>query len=213
MQQHILQLRNNSTVIHITNFLSIEQVNEYIAYFEKEEYIGGSTSYGSKIKRLQKYYQNDNIYFSPLWKARYERWSPHRYPAWLNNLQHLCQKKCDELFGEIKQFNSALVNKYRSGNDSIRAHQDNLEIWGENPIVASLSFGTTRSFILQKVFFDKNNIKSMKRDQDEPICIRLAKGDLLIMAGETQKEYVHSIPPEPECKGTRFNVSFRNINI
>ena len=46
-------------------------------------------------------------------------------------------------------FNSVLANYYRNGNDSIGSHSDNEKELGDDPIIASLSFGSTRTFELK----------------------------------------------------------------
>src|SRR5690606_16162477 len=43
-------------------------------------------------------------------------------------------------------FNSVLLNLYRDGNDSNGWHADNEKELGMNPVIASVSFGATRSF-------------------------------------------------------------------
>src|SRR6185436_9632432 len=46
-------------------------------------------------------------------------------------------------------FNSVLLNLYRTGSDSVGWHRDNEKEFGENPIIASVSFGETRTFQLK----------------------------------------------------------------
>lgn len=93
-------------------------------------------------------------------------------------------------------YNSVLLNYYRDGNDSIGMHSDNEKELGENPKIASFSFGDTRKFILQNEY--------------EKFEIPLTSGSLLFMAGETQKNYKHGIPKEKN-KGPRVNLTFRKI--
>ncbi|ENM5730314.1 alpha-ketoglutarate-dependent dioxygenase AlkB [Vibrio mimicus] len=97
-------------------------------------------------------------------------------------------------------FNSVLANLYRDGQDSMGWHQDNEAELGTNPVIASLSLGDSRRFILRH-----NNDHNMK------IECELTHGDLLIMAGNTQHHWQHAIPKTRQNKQPRINLTFRNI--
>jgi len=47
-------------------------------------------------------------------------------------------------------FNSVLLNYYRDGSDSVGWHADNEPELGKRPVIASLSFGATRTFELRR---------------------------------------------------------------
>lgn len=47
-------------------------------------------------------------------------------------------------------FNSLLCNLYRNEKDSVDWHSDDEPSLGKNPIIASLSFGATRTFEMRK---------------------------------------------------------------
>lgn len=99
------------------------------------------------------------------------------------------------------QFNSVLLNYYRHGKDSMGWHSDNEPELGQNPIIASASFGAERRFLLKP------------RDKNNPLRqeIILRHGSLLIMAGETQHYWLHQIPKTRKLVGERINLTFRNI--
>ncbi len=48
-----------------------------------------------------------------------------------------------------RPFNSVLLNYYRDQNDSMGFHSDDESELGQNPAIASLSFGDPRTFILK----------------------------------------------------------------
>lgn len=100
-------------------------------------------------------------------------------------------------------FNSALLNYYRDGQDSMGYHQDNEPELGENPTIASLTFGAERTFQLKHI-----TNQSIKRKD-----IPLKSGSLLIMAGETQHHWKHQIPKTKKPIGPRLNITFRNIKL
>lgn len=105
----------------------------------------------------------------------------------------------DELEGQT--FNSALVNCYRNGQDSVAWHSDDEPELGRKPLVASVSLGAERIFQLRHKY-DKNNKKHM---------MTLSDGDLLLMAGETQRYWQHQIPKSAHSMGERISITYRRI--
>ncbi len=97
-------------------------------------------------------------------------------------------------------FNSVLANLYRDGQDSMGWHQANEPELGSNPVIASLSLGESRRFLLRH-----------HKDHALQVECELNHGDLLIMAGNTQHFWQHAIPKTRQTKQTRINLTFRNI--
>jgi alkylated DNA repair dioxygenase AlkB len=96
-------------------------------------------------------------------------------------------------------FNHVLVNRYRDGNDSMGFHADDEPELGENPLVATLSLGATRRFVLRPR-------RGLER---EPQSHDLAHGSLLIMGGTCQRQYHHGIPKQPSVRDERVSLTFR----
>ena len=118
--------------------------------------------------------------------------------AWLDLLNELKSKLNAAASTE---FNSALLNYYRDGQDSMGYHQDNEPELGQNPVIASLTFGAARTFQLKHI-----TDKTLKRKD-----ILLNSGSLLIMAGTTQHYWKHQIPKTKKPIGPRLNITFRVI--
>jgi alkylated DNA repair dioxygenase AlkB len=97
-------------------------------------------------------------------------------------------------------FNSALLNCYRDGNDSMGWHRDNERSLGINPVIASVSLGATRFFHLKH-----------STDSALKLKIPLGHGSLLLMKGATQHHWLHCIQKEPKVIGGRVNITFRTI--
>lgn len=102
--------------------------------------------------------------------------------------------------GSGQKFNSALLNLYRHGEDSMGWHSDNERSLGRNPVIASVSFGATRKFKLKH-----------REHADYKLDLHLNSGSLVIMAGETQHRWYHSIPKEKKVELPRINITFRKI--
>ncbi|MBN3758529.1 alpha-ketoglutarate-dependent dioxygenase AlkB [Paraburkholderia sp. Tr-20389] len=96
-------------------------------------------------------------------------------------------------------FNSVLLNRYRSGADSMGWHADREPELGREPVIASVSLGSTRRFDLQH-----NKTRVVESYQ-------LKGGSLLVMRGRTQAEWRHRVPKEPNVQGERVNLTFRFV--
>ena len=94
-------------------------------------------------------------------------------------------------------YNAVLCNLYKNGNDSVGLHADAEPEMGL--IIASVSLGAERLFRLKS--------RSGAVIFTEP----LRHGSLFIMAGDTQKNFKHEVPKEPEIALPRINLTFRHI--
>jgi alkylated DNA repair dioxygenase AlkB len=97
-------------------------------------------------------------------------------------------------------FTTVLLNYYRNGNDGNGWHADNEKELGTNPIIASLSLDTERTFQL------KHNSDSTQKKS-----LILEHGSLLLMQGTTQHFWKHQIPKTSKPIGPRINLTFRKI--
>jgi alkylated DNA repair dioxygenase AlkB len=104
-----------------------------------------------------------------------------------------------EVFSE-HQFNTLLINLYRDGNDSNGWHADNEKELGENPVIASVSFGEERPF-----HFKHRNIKDQRHK------LILEHGSLLLMKGEMQHHWLHQIAKTKKQIQPRLNLTFRKL--
>ncbi|MDF2152554.1 alpha-ketoglutarate-dependent dioxygenase AlkB [Vibrio sp. CAU 1672] len=118
---------------------------------------------------------------------------PHPWTPELKMLSQRCGAVCST------NFNSVLANLYRDGRDSMGWHQDNEPELGKNPVIASLSLGESRRFLLR-------HLRSQTQLEYE-----LPHGSLLIMTGELQHHWQHSVPKTAKPKHARINLTFRNI--
>ena len=99
-----------------------------------------------------------------------------------------------------RQFNSVLLNWYRSGEDYISWHTDAEKELGVNPLIASINFGESRRFLLR-----------LKEDHNTKIELPLHHGSVLVMAGALQHHWQHSVPKQKKVKSNRINLTFRTI--
>ncbi|MBS4052598.1 alpha-ketoglutarate-dependent dioxygenase AlkB family protein [Methylomonas rivi] len=120
----------------------------------------------------------------------------HRPLPWTADLQ--------TLRGDVETicnaaFNSVLANLYRDGRDSMGCHADNEKELGQNPLIASLSFGDSRVLRFKHL------------ETGQKLDLELNHGDLLVMAGELQHRWRHELPKTRKPKQPRINLTFRHI--
>src|SRR5210317_42157 len=105
-----------------------------------------------------------------------------------------------KIFKELKiDFNSVLANYYRDGKDSMGWHSDDEKELGPNPTIASISFGSERDLVFRNKISKKT------------LTIPQTNGCLILIDGETQKNWQHSIKKTQKIIGPRINLTFRNI--
>lgn len=99
------------------------------------------------------------------------------------------------------RFNSVLLNRYRHGGDSMGWHSDDEPELGAEPVIASLSLGAERRFLLR-----------MRADHTVKAEWRLADGDLLVMRADCQRVAQHALPKMARVRGERINLTFRWVH-
>lgn len=143
------------------------------------------------IPRLQAWYGNAEAVY------RYSGTTFVPVP-WTVELSDIRQR-LEEVCGA--PFNSVLANWYRHGSDSMGFHADNEPELGPRPVIASLTLGGARRFVL----------KPYRGMNAESLSINLGNGDLLEMSGETQHFWRHGVPKTTKVVDPRINLTFRHI--
>jgi len=95
------------------------------------------------------------------------------------------------------RFNSCLLNFYHDGSEGMGWHSDDEKTLGRNPVIASVSFGAERIFKLKH------------RESKEVVSVLLENGSLLVMKGETQHHWLHTMPKTKKITTPRINLTFR----
>ncbi len=119
----------------------------------------------------------------------------HKVNPWPNYLLGL-RSAVEALTGV--QYRGVLLNHYRDGNDTIGWHSDSENEVELGSPIASVSLGATRKFRLRP--------KTGGKPQAD---LTLANGSCLVMGGQLQAEYLHSIGVEKAVREPRINLTFR----
>ncbi len=187
-----INLSDGAVLFYAKDFIKQPMADKLFAWLRdkvtwKQE-MGG---YGRPFPRLTAFYAEQGL--------------PYRYSGvthvgqgWTPILEEV-KRRVDEVSNVT--FNSLLLNYYRNGKDSIGWHADDERELGEDPVVASISMGAERTFEMKH----KNGVKKGK------FSTQLSHGSLLVMAGKTQTNWLHSVPKTDESVGERINLTFRKI--
>lgn len=174
-------------LLYIEDILDAEDHHLALLWLQSLPYVSGQSKGGQEIDREQVWFQKEGKYFNPLWTSRYPRWKGNTYPQILRGIQ---RKICTIMSATGVQFdpNSCLVNYYKDGNAFIPKHKDNSLCFGDKPIIAGLSIGSTRVLRV-------GNSDYTLRDNS-----------LFVMMGDS---VIHELLPDSKCTVPRYSLTFR----
>jgi alkylated DNA repair dioxygenase AlkB len=105
------------------------------------------------------------------------------------------RRALSERYGE--DFVRTTAALYRDGNDSVAWHGDTTARDMDTAIVATISLGQPRKFLLRPTAGGPS------------IAYQLGRGDLVVMGGTCQRTWRHAIPKVAHAAGPRIAVMFR----
>jgi alkylated DNA repair dioxygenase AlkB len=99
------------------------------------------------------------------------------------------------------RFDGFALSWYRDGRDSVAPHRDDDLRWTENTVIAILTLGQRRPWILRP--------RATKWEARGTIDLAPGAGDLLVMGGRSQVDWVHGVPKVDAPIGGRVSVQWR----
>ena len=122
-------------------------------------------------------------------------WPARELPPLLERLRREVEE-----YAEV-ELPTVLANLYRNGTDKVGWHSDDEPLFGADPVIASLSFGATRTFQMRR-----------KADRTNKMSFELENGSLLIMPRGTQPHWEHALPVRKRVSKPRINLTFRSLS-
>lgn len=95
-------------------------------------------------------------------------------------------------------YDSLWLNLYRDGRDSTGWHRDHFSCRQPECIVPVLSLGGARRFLIKP------------REGGRSISFEPRSGDLIVMGGRCQSDWVHGVPKAPGVLEGRISVNFQS---
>ncbi|KAJ4272266.1 hypothetical protein NW762_000977 [Fusarium torreyae] len=139
---------------------------------------------------------------------RYANYPPRPIPKCLDELRRRTE------LATGNKYNFCLVNYYASGSDSISYHSDDEQFLGRDPAIASFSLGARRDFLMKHKPPPPNT--ENPPPVAKPLKLPLGSGDMILMQGRTQSNWLHSIPKRTgknQEDGGRINITFRRAMV
>ena len=182
----IYQLDDQSYFILIPAYTSIEENATLIEAIKNLQFTQHKSKDGTKVLRSTHYTGPRYSYGNKLHVSN---------TTWQDDLLK-CKATLEHSF--LKPINSLLVNQYSDGQ-YIPYHKDDELCLGEQPVIFSLSLGEQGIMTVKK-----------QTSPTDKIQISLEQGTLLIMLGNFNKDYLHSVN-RPSSERFRWNLTFRQI--
>jgi len=95
------------------------------------------------------------------------------------------------------RFNACLLNLYHTGAEGMAWHSDAERELVQGASIGSGSLGAERRFSFKH------------KRTNEIVSVNLQHGSLLVMAGQTQRHWLHRLPPATRVHEPRINLTFR----
>ncbi len=182
-----IQLTDGGIILYDEAFLPADLAEHYFAELrDTSAWVQQKGAFGHMQPRLTASYGDDGVTYS------YSGTVNTAFP-WTATLLEIKQK-IEAVRGK---YNYCLLNRYRSGQDSVGMHSDDEP--GLGNVIGSLSLGATRTFRI------KHN--KSKETRSFPV----GNGTLFIMAGTMQQYWKHEVPKTTENVGERINLTYRWI--
>ena len=133
----------------------------------------------------------DQTFREPRLTAEYRTMRDVKDDALLNAVRALSKH-----YGVV--YDSLWLNLYREGQDSTGWHRDRFSCRRPECIVPVLTLGAKRQFLLKP------------RSGGRSIGFTPASGDLIVMGGRCQQDWVHSVPKIPGLLDPRISLNFQS---
>lgn len=104
-------------------------------------------------------------------------------------------------------FDGSALAWYRDGRDSVGLHRDREMTWLEDTVIGVLTLGARRPFLLRRA--DARRRGDDDLELDDVLDARPGSGDLLVMGGRAQSDWLHGVPKLDRPCGSRISVQWR----
>ena len=155
---------------------------------------------------------HDSLRWQQTEVLRYDHYAPE------NRLGTAARNDSHPLFRQIDlhlrsrfhvQFTGVAAILYRDGHDFQGLHSDREMRWLDDTLIAITVLGARRPFVLRprgdRVPVDRVPAGSDPTD----VIVTPGAGDLLVMGGACQREWLHGVPAAPNVGGARISLTWR----
>ena len=151
--------------------------------------------------------------------ARWRQGSSFRYERWVDDTRLSANQTGERRHPALAavetwlvrryrvRFSGVVLTQYRHEREALGFHRDTGMTWLDDTVVAVLSLGAQRPWYLRP----DTGRQRFAEDDDlrDVIDVSPAGGDLLVMGGACQKEWLHAVPPVAGAVGCRISAQWR----
>jgi len=105
------------------------------------------------------------------------------------------------------RFGDAVAIRYRDGSDFQGRHSDRQMKWLDDTLVAIVVIGTPRPFELRPRGDWRD--PEARADTTGEVRLQLGDGDLMVMGGRCQQDWLHGVPEAPGHTEPRISITWR----
>lgn len=99
---------------------------------------------------------------------------------------------------------------YRDGTDFQGLHSDREMRWLDETLIAIVVLGARRPFVLRPRLERGVPVERVPAGTDPAdVVLRPGEGDMLVMGGACQREWLHGVPPAPGVERPRISLTWR----
>ena len=192
------KLKDNATILYYERFLEESRVQSLWKELLALNYQQGEFKmFGKVVKtpRMQSSMRDEGI--TRKMGSLYQTQDGHPWSQSMLYIKNTIEKLLD------CKFQFVLINHYRDGNDYIGWHSDREARPKHKNVVASVSLGGPRRFIMRHRDWKKKQIPKKE--------FMLPSGCLLVMKDDTQKMWKHTVPKSTKLQNPRINLTFRQV--
>jgi len=143
---------------------------------------------------------------------RYEKWvpEPRMGGRWPDDPDTEAVRL--ELFLALRDryrvgFDRGVLAQYRDGRDSVAFHRDREMRWLDDTVIAILSLGAQRRWCLRPRAGRDDDLDEPNRGATHDLAP--ASGDLVVLGGRCQADWLHAVPKTAAPVGPRISVQWR----
>jgi hypothetical protein len=161
--------------------------------------------------------RGDEVHDSLLPAANWEQGQVFRYERWIESPRQMAayrtgtEPAIDEVDAWLRQrygvpFTAPALALYRDERDSVAFHRDRELGWLDDTVIAVLTFGARRPWLVKPLGGRRNFVDD---DLADAFDFAPGSGDLLVMGGATQARWLHAVPKVHGRCRTRISVQWR----
>ncbi len=159
-------------------------------------WISGSRSLLERLTTAVPWREHDRTIFDQTFREP-------RLTAQYRSLRHLPERALLDAARALSRhydvaYDSLWLNLYRDGQDSTAWHRDRFSCQRPECIVPVLTLGATRRFLIKP------------RRGGRSVAFKPGSGDLIVMGGRSQEDWVHSVPKDPGIAELRISINFQS---